>query len=188
MLPIPVLHTEQIYLRPFTAEDTSALQAYLSNPELAGRRYIPWKFEQLLPLPANQAAAVTAPWNEGEDARTYAVVKQDDQTVIGHVTAEWGWDPHMPECTVTIDPAHQRQGYGSQALTLAIDYLYDFSVAHNISNWVVEWNQAGRAFAEKMGFRYAGQLRRADYHGGRFYDEIVFDLLKPEWRERRHAA
>jgi len=188
MPPTPVLHTEQISLRQFTPEDAAALHAYLSHPELSGRRYIHWKFEQNLPIPLQSAEKIIAKWTEAEDSFTYAVIKKDDQSLIGHVSADWEWDPHMPDCAVAIDPEHQRQGYGTQALSLVLDYLYDFTMAHNVSIWIVEWNQPARAFIEKMGFTNVGQLRRADYHGGQFYDELVFDLLRPEWKERRHAA
>jgi len=188
MPPIPVLKTEQISLRPFTPEDAPALHTYLLHADLSGRRYIHWDFEQLLPLPFKAAEKIIEKWIEAEDGFTYAVVKNGDQSVIGHVTADWEWDPHMPDCAVVIDPEHQRHGYGTQALTLLLNYLYDFTVAHNVSIWITEWNQPARAFIEKAGFKYVGQLRRANYHGGRFYDEFVYDILRPEWKERRHAA
>ena len=141
-----------------------------------------------MPLPFKQAEGIVEEWNKKEDSFTYAIIENQTQALIGHATADWGWDPHMPDCAVVIDPAHQRKGFGSQAMTLLIDYLYDFSVAHNISTWVVEWNQPALAFALKMGFTNVGRLRRTNYSGGSFYDEVVFDLLRPEWKERRHAA
>jgi RimJ/RimL family protein N-acetyltransferase len=188
MLPTPVFETERIRLRPFTTEDTPDLRAYLSHPELSGRRYIPWKFDEDLPISPRQAEGIIDSWNEIEDGFCYAIVKQSDGILIGHINVDWGWDPHMPESTVVIDPSHQRQGYGTEALTLALNYLYDFTIAHNISTWVTEWNTPGQAFAEKMGFTNVGKLRRSSYRAGRFYDEFVFDLLRPEWKERRHAA
>ncbi len=94
----------------------------------------------------------------------------------------------MPRCSVVIAPAFQQQGYGSQVLTLLLDYLYNFSVAHNISNWIEDWNAPALAFAEKFGFQRAGVIRRNSYRAGKYHDAVVFDLLRPEWKERRHAA
>ena len=188
MIPTPVFSTDKITLRPFTPDDAPALHAYLSHPEMTGRRYIPWKFDEVLPLPLKVVEEIIKSWAEQESGFTYALVAKGDQAMVGHATVDWGWDPHMPECVVAIDPEYRRQGYGTQAVTLLLNYLFDFTVAHNVSNWVGEWNQAGRAFAENLGFKNVGQLRRQSYMQGRFYDEVIFDILKPEWKERTHAS
>ncbi|MFN2146472.1 MAG: GNAT family N-acetyltransferase, partial [Anaerolineales bacterium] len=85
-------------------------------------------------------------------------------------------------------PPHQRKGYGAQAARMGLDYLYNFTMAHNVSNGVSEWNQAGLAFIRKMGFTQVGVRRASEYMGGRFYDVLVFDLLKTEWKEGDHAS
>ena len=158
------------------------------HPEMAGRRYIPWKFDEILLLSLSTAEEIIKSWNELEDGFTYAIIKNDDEALVGHANADWGWDPHMPECVIAINPTYQRQGFATQAAIMLLDYLFDFTVAHNVSNWVGEWNLSGRAFAEKMGFTKTGQLRRQSYMQGRFYDELIFDILKPEWKERRNAS
>ena len=188
MPPIPIFETQHITLRPFTKDDAPALLVYLNHPELTGRRYTHWDFDDDLPLTLPEAEKIIEKWQENSEGFCYAVIKKDDDMLIGHVSTDWGWDPHMPDCAVVISPPFQRQGFGTQALSLLLDYLFDFTVAHNVSNGIVEWNAPAIAFAGKLGFTRVGKLRRDTYRAGKFYDNILYDILRPEWKERSHAA
>jgi ribosomal-protein-alanine N-acetyltransferase len=188
MTPTPTFQTEQITLRPFTKEDAPELLAYLNHPDLIGRSYIPWDFSQDLPLTLSQAEKIIEQWSEKEAGFCYAVVLNQSRQLIGHAEVSQSWDPHMSNCAVTIAPPFQRQGYGGQALTLLLDYLYDFTVAHNVSHWIADWNTPAQAFVQKYGFQQAGIIRRNSFRGGKYSDAIYFDLLRPEWKERSHAA
>jgi RimJ/RimL family protein N-acetyltransferase len=188
MTPVPKFSNAVISLRPFTPDDTPALHSYLNHPDLAGRRYIHWDFSQDLPLPPKQVSSLIDKWNEAEEGVTFAVTRQADGALLGHCSSSWGWDPHMPDCSVVVAPRHQRQGVATQALSLLLDYLFDFTIAHNVSLGIMEWNQPALDFAKKIGFTRVGLLRRESFYGGKFCDEVILDLLRPEWKERRHAA
>jgi len=185
----PILQSQEITLRPFTPDDAPALHTYLNHPELSGRRYIHWDFNNTLPLSHAQVLKLIEKWNEKEEGFCYAVIRNEPEpTLIGHVEADWGWDPHMPGFSLVIAPDHQHQGYGSQVLSLLLNYLYDFTIAHNVSTWIEEWNAPALAFTEKHGFTRAGVVRRDAFRHGQFIDAVVVDMLRPEWKERRHAA
>jgi len=176
--------SEQITLRPFEPEDVPALAVYLNHPELAGRRYIPDGLPDTVPLSMGQVAEVVQRWQQAEKELNLAVVQVLKGELVGHVTADWGWDPHNPSVSVAIGPSHQRQGYGAAAVGLVLDYLFGQTPAHCITAWIDDWNEAGLAFAAHAGFRRAGQMRRAGLRGGRFYDVVVVDLLRSEWVAR----
>lgn len=188
MTPVPKFSNAAIALRRFTPEDAPNLQNYLNHPGLTGRRYIHWDFSADLPLTPKQINSLIEKWNETEEGVTFAVTRQDDSTLLGHCSTHWGWDPHMPDCSVVIAPEHQRQGVATQALSLLLDYLFDFTIAHNVSLGIMEWNQPALDFAAMLGFTRAGMLRRESFFGGKFCDEVILDILRPEWKERRHAA
>ena len=185
----PILQTQILILRPFSSEDVPELHHYLNHPDLSGRRYIDWDFEDTLSLSQTQVGKLIEKWNEKEHGFCYAVARTGPEpTLIGHAEANWGWDPHTPNCSVVISPEHQRQGYGSQVLALLLDYMYGFTIAHNISNWIADWNTPALQFAEKNGFRQVGLIRRDTIRYGKFVDAVVVDILRPEWKERSHAA
>lgn len=188
MHPKPKFTTDEILLRPFTKEDAPALFEALNHPELSGRKYLPWEFDDELPLNMDIIEKIIEKWISTEDGFCYAVTLLETQEIIGHASAEWDWDPHMPDANVVIYPGAQRKGYGTQALTLLLDYLVDFTVGHNISAGVEEWNTAGIEFLKKLGFTRVGTIRRDEFRGGQYVDAALFDIIRPEWKERRHAA
>ena len=182
---------ETVALRPFEPDDLPALAAYLNQPELAGRRCIPWSFPELPPLSQGQVQAIIQKWGEAESALHLAVVRLDGQELVGHAECDWDWDPHCPSVSVVIAPAHQRHGYGSEVLSLLLRYLFEYTPAHVVSGWIAAWNQPALQFAAHHGFQAAGRMRRAGMVQGRPFDMIITDLLRAEWQQaggRPHAS
>ena len=174
--------TEHIKLRPFEPDDTLALQAYLNHPKLGGRRYIPRGFPEVVPLSTGQVEAIIKEWGEKENQAHLAIVTTDKQDLIGHAEIAWQWDPHVPFLSVVIARPCQRQGHGTQVLNLLLDYLFENTPAHNVSSWMADWNRAARTFAKKKGFQENGRSRREGFHEGKYYDGIMVDILRPEWK------
>jgi RimJ/RimL family protein N-acetyltransferase len=176
--------TEQIKLRPFEPEDAPVLRAYLNHPKLSGRRYLPHGFPDQVPLSLNQVTAIIKKWGEKEREAHLAVELSDKSELVGHVEFEWGWDPQAPWVSLVIARQHQRQGYGVQVANLLLEYLFEYTPAHNVSGWMADWNRAGRSFAEKLGFKESGRSRREGYRSGAYFDGILVDILRPEYKAR----
>jgi RimJ/RimL family protein N-acetyltransferase len=171
----------QIALRPFEPGEVDTLYEYLNHPELAGRRYLPGEFSDLLPLSHQQVQEIYHKWAEGKEEITLAVELRQSQQVIGHANLEVGWDPHSPNIALVIAPLHQRQGYGTATLDLLLRYLFEHTPAHVVTAWVADWNTDGRQFLQKNGFPEAGRMRRAGIWQGRYFDLVIHDQLRDEW-------
>jgi RimJ/RimL family protein N-acetyltransferase len=165
--------------------DATAVYAYLNHPDLAGRRCIPWRFPNDAPLSTGQVEAIVERWAGAENALRLIVTRRGSEEPIGHAESDWGWDPHSPSVSVLIAPDHQRQGYGSEALRLLLDYLFDHTPAHSVGCWIADWNHPALRFIEAQGFQEGGCMRRAGIRGGAYFDVILADILRPEWREKR---
>jgi RimJ/RimL family protein N-acetyltransferase len=50
-----------------------------------------------------------------------------------------------------------------------------------LSSAVVEFNKRSIRMHEKLGFVEEGRRRKATYVNGRFWDDLVFGLLREEW-------
>lgn len=172
---------ETLELRPFEIEDVKALQAVLNHPDLSDVRYLPHGFPETLSLSSDQVEAIIKKWREEKTEAHFGIVLKENQELIGHAEMEWGWDPRAPWVTVVIGSPFQRRGYGSQVLGMLLRYLYMNTVAHNVSGWMADWNQAARSFATVHGFQEAGRERREGIRDGAFYDGIMVDMLRPEW-------
>ncbi|MGB5846696.1 MAG: GNAT family protein [Anaerolineales bacterium] len=173
--------TEQIRLRPFELEDTSGLRAYLNHPKLGGRRYIPRGFSGEIPLSMGQVESIIKKWGEEKREAHLGIELSDKQELIGHAEFEWSWDPMMPWISVVIARPYQRRGYGTQVAQLIMGYLFENTPAHSISGWMADWNQAGRSFAEKLGFKENGRSRREGYRQSAYFDDILVDILRSEY-------
>jgi RimJ/RimL family protein N-acetyltransferase len=172
----------RITLRPFEPEDAAALGTYLNDPELVGQRELPWGFPDLAPLTRQQIQGILQRWAEQEKGLPLAVVRREDGKLLGHGEAGWQWDVHSPSVAVVIAPEHQRQGYGSEALKLLMRYLFDTTIAHSVGSWIADWNAPALAFVQHHGFHVSGRMRRAGIRESRYFDLVIHDILRPEWK------
>ncbi len=185
MIEQTIFTAERVLLRPLTADDQPAALRYLNHPSLAGRRYLPWGFPGDLPLSQFQIKAIFKKTEEKKKGFTYAIALQEDGAVIGHASADWHWDALSPDVSLVIAPPLQQQGYGTEVLDLLLTYLFEETVANNVSGWMPDWNQPARSFAEKHGFQEAGQEQLVGIHKGKFYNDVVVDMLRAEWLASR---
>lgn len=174
--------TEQIKLRPFETEDVSPLRAYLNHPKLGGRRYIPRGFPGDVPLSMNQVEAIIKKWGDEKREAHLGIELTGRQELIGHAEFEWSWDPMAPWMSIVIARPFQRQGYGTQVAQLIMGYLFESTPAHSISGWMADWNQAGRAFSRKLGFKESGKPRREGFREGAYFDGVLVDMLRSEYQ------
>jgi RimJ/RimL family protein N-acetyltransferase len=178
----PTFSSMLVDLRPLTADDFPTLLTYLNHQELTGRRYIPWGFPNEVPLSQKQVEGILSKWGEKEKGFVLGIVDQEKGGLIGHVETSWGWDPHNPDLSILIAPAHQRQGFGSETLRLVLTFLFEHTPAHNVAGGFSDWNETARHFATKHGFKESGFIRRDGIRKGAFYDTVIVDLLRPEWK------
>jgi RimJ/RimL family protein N-acetyltransferase len=174
--------TEQIKLRPFEPDDVSALRAYLNHPKLGGRRYIPGGFPGEIPLSTNQVEAIIKIWGEGKREAHLAIELTEKNEIIGHAEFEWSWDPIAPWMSIVIARPYQRRGYGTQVAQLVMGYLFENTPTNNVSGWMADWNQAGRSFSRKLGFKESGRPRREGFREGAYFDGILVDILRSEYK------
>lgn len=173
---------EQVKLRSFESGDAPAWMEVINHPGLSGRRYLPWQYPASAPLSARQVAALIEDWQSYEHGLRLAVIRLPMQVLVGHLSLDWGWDPHAPDLALVIAPEHQRQGLGTQVLQLALRYLFLETPAYNVgADWVADWNQPAWDFLQKNGFTPCGVVRYAGLQGGLPYNALAADLLRSEW-------
>lgn len=178
----PTFSSKSIELRPFTTDDLPALEAYLNHPELTGRRYIPWEFPDEVPLSREQVEGILKKWVEKKKGFVLGIILRETGALIGHAEADWEWDTHCPGIGLAIDPTHQRQGYGTEVLKLLLTYLFEHTPAHNVTAGFSDWNEPAGKFATKNGFKEAGTIRRDGIRDGAYFDAVIVDILRPEWK------
>jgi ribosomal-protein-alanine N-acetyltransferase len=168
---------DRVTLRTVEEEDVPFLQRVFANPELrvpAGSMF------------ADKSRAATAdrleqadnylvclddgePGQPGEDCQPIGVVNVDDA----------GWK--RPELTYWLVPEVHGQGYGTESVSLAIDYVFETYDHPSVGAGAYDFNDPSRGLLESLGFTQEGRRRKTRFIDGEYRDLVEYGLLRGEW-------
>jgi len=180
--------TSRTILRGLEAADAERLQAYLNAPTMIGCRYVPWRIPDIAPLSRTQVEGILEAWSKEKKGFALGITLRETGELVGHGECNWHWDTHCPGIGIAIAPDHQRRGLGSEVASRLIAHLFENTPAHNVSGWVASWNEAGLAFAKRLGFAESGRIPRSGIRDGTYVDAAMVDILRPEWAAAREGA
>ncbi|MGC8902938.1 MAG: GNAT family N-acetyltransferase [Fervidobacterium sp.] len=80
--------------------------------------------------------------------------------------------------TYYLKNEHRGKGLGSEMLKRAIVFAFNELNLNRITAEVYEYNIVSMKLLEKLGFVQEGRLRKAKFHNSRFWDIIIYGLLK----------
>jgi RimJ/RimL family protein N-acetyltransferase len=140
---------------------------------------------------ANPAAPKTSsalePWLEGYSRSNtgylFGVRLLDGGELVGFIELDSILWPHRHTwLSIAIgDVANQGQGYGAEALGLALQFAFQELNLHRVQLTVFSYNQRAIALYEKLGFRREGVFREHIERDGARYDMYLYGMLRPEW-------
>lgn len=167
---------EKVCLGPVLNGDGPLLFNWFDTLEIAGASgpYRPSseaKFSQWLAGAVNDNTRVL-----------FAIRRQFDLRLLGHVHIS-NIHPVLRSADVGlgIGPASDRQqGYGQEALKLAVDYCWRELNLQRVALTVLGNNPWAKHAYAKVGFEEEGCLRRATYVDGQFVDVFVMSMLRPD--------
>ncbi|EMA36491.1 GNAT family N-acetyltransferase [Halococcus hamelinensis] len=106
---------------------------------------------------------------------------EDETTPIGVVNATHvDWD--RPMLAYWLTPEHHGEGYGTEAVALAVESLFRTYDIHSIAAHAFDYNAASRGVLESLGFTQEGRGREARFVDGEYRDTLMYGLLRREWR------
>lgn len=76
---------------------------------------------------------------------------------------------------------HWGQGFGGEALRLALNFAFNELNLHRVQLTVFHYNDRAIALYEKLGFVREGVFREFLSRDGRRYDVLLYGLLRREW-------
>jgi RimJ/RimL family protein N-acetyltransferase len=74
------------------------------------------------------------------------------------------------------------RGYGTEAAGLIIKYGFEQLNMHRITSSALSFNERSLRMHRKLGFREEGRSREAIYKNGAYHDEVLFGLLREDWK------
>jgi RimJ/RimL family protein N-acetyltransferase len=87
--------------------------------------------------------------------------------------------------TVIADAHSLRKGWGVEASQLIVLYAVEALGIRRVEAKAYAYNRLSQNALRRNGFKLEGVLRQACFHDGRYWDILVFGLLKDEIDEQR---
>ena len=179
---LPPFVGKNVTLRELRSSDAAALLAMLSSDEVA-------EFISPLPHTVDGFADFIA---EAHHDRTrgnsfcFGIVPRgyDDamglfqvrQLEPGFGSAEWGF---------AIGSPFWGSGIFAEGAKAVIDFSFSVVGAHRLEARSIASNGRGNAALRKVGAMQEGILRRSFQRNGRYFDQILWSILKEDWRPHR---
>jgi RimJ/RimL family protein N-acetyltransferase len=85
------------------------------------------------------------------------------------------------------DPTFRGRGYGTEAVTLLVDYAFTAYGLRNIMLDTTAYNERAIRAYLKAGFKEIGRRRGSHRIGNRRYDQVFMDCLASEFYETRES-
>jgi ribosomal-protein-alanine N-acetyltransferase len=104
----------------------------------------------------------------------------DRSRPVGGVTVEDA-DWKRPELTYWIVPEAQGQGYGKEAVGLAVDYAFRTYATPAVGAGAYAFNDASRGLLESLGFEQEGVKRGYMFVDGAYRDLVEYGLRRDDW-------
>ena len=178
---------ERVTLRTVEREDSEFIQRAHTDPEIryplgtvthANRHQIEDRFEDHIESDDNANFLVCL---DSEDAGP-GHPEDDEVTPIGAVDVmNVRWD--RPYLAYWLVPEHHGEGYGKEAVSLVVEYVFRTFDIHGIGAAAYDYNAASRGLLESLGFTEEGREREARFIDGEYRDAVQYGLLRREWRE-----
>lgn len=116
------------------------------------------------------------------DAEAEADDADDGPTAIGSVIFTDVYESAgMADLAYWLLPEYQGEGYGSEALSLMLEYGFDELRLHRVQADCLASNDASRGLLESHGFEQEGVFRDAQFVDGEYVDVLRYGLLADEW-------
>jgi ribosomal-protein-serine acetyltransferase len=174
--------SDRIALYPVDAADAADIWDAIDSSRPWLQPWLPWVPYQQDPESALRfAQASMADWDQGRAVR-FIIRTRADGKMAGVVGLEACVAIHR-SCDLgywlRMDAA--RRGIMTEAATLCVDFGFRRMGVHRLRVAAATGNHPSLRVIGRLGFRFEGHARHAEWCDGRWLDHAVFSLLEHEW-------
>ncbi len=185
-LLVPTLHTSRLRLTPFDAQaDRALLFPIVADPEVM-------RFLEVEPLrELTDVDALLADYAQRVatgDKYVWAVrpaaAAQGEAALLGACTFELDRSRRRAEVGYYLARRWWGQGLGKEAVRAVVDFGFGAQGLNRIEALAYAENSGSLALLRALGFRQEGYLREHAWEKGRYWDDVIFALLRREWEQQ----
>ena len=178
--PAAFFETPRLHVRAFRPSDLDEFVAYRAHPEV--ERYQSWSsytVEDGRALIASMQGL--RPGTPGQWYQ-FAVEERSSATLVGDLAFKVNEsEPREAEVGFSLSPAHQGQGYATEALRALLGHAFGTLGLHRVIAVTDALNVPAAALLERVGMRREAHFHENVFFKGAWGSEFVFALLDREW-------
>ncbi|MEO7329181.1 MAG: GNAT family protein [Minicystis sp.] len=177
------LETERLLLTPIDPSDGPELWLAVNGSRIYLQRWLPWVQFHTDPASSSRfAEACASDWDQGRALR-FVIRERAHRTLIGVVGLESCLQLHRScELGYWLRKEAQSRGLMTEASRRAMDFAFTYMSAHRIRVATGTDNHPSLSVIGRLGFRFEGIARQAEWCDGRWLDHAVFALLATDPR------
>ncbi len=182
----PVVTTPRLTLSKLAAADAPALYGYRSDPEVC--RYQSFEPGSLTDAESFIEKLQPSAFDTAGTWFQFGIRLNDSDLLIGDIGAHFlAEEPRQVEIGFTIDPGHQGEGFGTEAVTGLLEHLLLTVGKHRVIASVDPRNGPSVALLERVGMRQEAHFRESLWFKGEWVDDMVFGILRSDWERLSKA-
>ena len=172
--------TDRLILREFDGDDWPAVLAYQRDPRYL--RFYPWTDRTEAEVRDFVQMFLYQQVERPRRKFQLAITLPDDGQAIGSCgirrKPENDWEADIG---YELAPEYWGRGYATEAALAVVEFGFHELGLHRISSWCIADNTASARVLEKVGMRLEGRSLENEYFKGRWWDTLLYGMLKSEW-------
>jgi RimJ/RimL family protein N-acetyltransferase len=181
------LRGKKVLLRPTKESDLPLFLKWFNNPEVT--KWLMWRDEQ--PMTEEFEKKWIAELPTRKDWLDFVIEATEGKTTkpIGNCAIH---DINLRDRSAGLginigETDYWSKGYGTETVQLLLDYAFKQLQLRRIESRTLEFNERSIGLLKKLGYKKEGRLRKAKFKDGRFWDVLVFGLLREEWEKPKKS-
>jgi ribosomal-protein-alanine N-acetyltransferase len=169
-----LLEGKTINLRVAEKKDLQIIGEWRSNPEFQGEYNV---------IIQESKVELEKRYDGFLPDEKWFLIEKKDGTKVGLVVLEL--EGSVQELGYGVIPNERGKGYCTEAVKIAVDYLFLSKPIVRIQAHANVKNKSSQRVLEKAGFKKEGIVRNRIFIRGDWRDEFLYSILREEWKEAR---
>lgn len=170
---------EKVYLTELDRANAETARAWLNDPAIhrfmdVGR----------IPITASAESSFYDMMEASPSDFVFEIHLEDNGRYIGNIGLHGiDWHHRSGELGLFLgSPVDHGRGYAADAIRTILRFAFDTLGLHRVRLRCYEGNERGLRLYRHLGFTEVGRHREAFFSEGRYWDELLFDMLDREFR------